>query len=95
MELVGNMATIRVADRQGEYPLQGGAGRHKSASAFQNSSHLYNNGMPAPTPPAPSALLPLREYEQLQEDIRDLAVVAGRRKEPIIRFDRLKKRSER
>ena len=40
-------------------------------------------------------ILPLREYEQLQEDLHDLAVVAERREEPNIGFDEFKKRYER
>ena len=40
-------------------------------------------------------ILPLREYEQLQEDLHDLAVVAERREEPSIGFDEFKKRYER
>ena len=39
-----------------------------------------------------AVILPLREYEQLQEDLHDLAVVAERREEPTIGFDDLKKR---
>ena len=39
-----------------------------------------------------AVILPLREYEQLQEDLHDLAVVAERREEPTIGFDELKKR---
>ncbi|MDN7025454.1 type II toxin-antitoxin system Phd/YefM family antitoxin [Methanoculleus sp. FWC-SCC1] len=37
-------------------------------------------------------ILPLDEYEQLQEDLHDLAVVAERRAEPTITFEELKKR---
>lgn len=40
-------------------------------------------------------ILPLREYEQLQEDLHDLAVVAERREEPNIGFDEFRKRYER
>ena len=39
-----------------------------------------------------AVILPLQEYEQLQEDFHDLAVVAGRREEPAIRFEEFKKR---
>ncbi|KAF5059934.1 hypothetical protein DSECCO2_331040 [anaerobic digester metagenome] len=39
-----------------------------------------------------AVILPLREYEQLQEDLHDLAVVAERREEPTIGFDEFKKR---
>ena len=33
-----------------------------------------------------AVILPLQEYEQLQEDLHDLAVVAERREEPAIEF---------
>ena len=39
-----------------------------------------------------AVILPLQEYEQLQEDFHDLAVVAERREEPAIRFEEFKKR---
>jgi PHD/YefM family antitoxin component YafN of YafNO toxin-antitoxin module len=42
-----------------------------------------------------AVILPLREYEQLQEDLHDLAVVAERCEEPTIEFGELKKRYER
>ena len=41
-----------------------------------------------------AVILPLREYEQLQEDLHDLAVVAERCEEPTIEFGELKKRYE-
>ena len=41
-----------------------------------------------------AVILPLREYEQLQEDLHDLAVVAERCEEPTIEFSDLKKRYE-
>jgi len=37
-------------------------------------------------------ILPLEEYEQLQEDLHDLAVVAERRTESTIKLEELKKR---
>ena len=37
-------------------------------------------------------VLSLEEYEELLEDIHDLAVIAERRDDPIISFDELKKR---
>jgi PHD/YefM family antitoxin component YafN of YafNO toxin-antitoxin module len=40
-------------------------------------------------------ILPLQEYEQLQEDLHDLAVVAERREEPSVGFDEFRKRYER
>jgi len=42
-----------------------------------------------------AVILPLLEYEQLQEDLHDLAVVAERREEATIGFDELKKHYER
>lgn len=39
-----------------------------------------------------AVVLPLEEYEELLEDIHDLAVIAERRDEPIIKFDDLKNR---
>jgi len=40
------------------------------------------------------AVILCREYEQLQEDLHDLAVVAERCEEPTIEFGDLKKRYE-
>ena len=37
-------------------------------------------------------VLPLEDYEELIEDIHDLAVIAERKDEPTISFDELKKR---
>ncbi|HZD43939.1 MAG TPA: type II toxin-antitoxin system Phd/YefM family antitoxin [Methanomicrobiales archaeon] len=37
-------------------------------------------------------ILPLEEYEQLQEDLHDLAVAAERRDEPTVSLAELKKR---
>ena len=39
-----------------------------------------------------AVVLSLKEYEELIEDIHDLAVIAERRDEPTISFDELKKR---
>ncbi|MDV4343111.1 type II toxin-antitoxin system Phd/YefM family antitoxin [Methanoculleus sp. YWC-01] len=39
-----------------------------------------------------AVILPLQEYEQLQEDLHDLAVVAERRDEPAIEFSESRKR---
>ena len=39
-----------------------------------------------------AVVLSLEEYEELLEDIHDLAVIAERRNEPTISFDELKKR---
>jgi len=37
-------------------------------------------------------VLPIEEYEELLEDIHDLAIIAERRDEATINFDELKKR---
>ena len=42
-----------------------------------------------------AVILPLREYEQLQEDLHDLAMVAERQKEPTMEFGEFRKRYER
>ena len=39
-----------------------------------------------------AVLLPLKEYEELLEDIHDLATIAERRDEPTVSFEALKKR---
>ena len=39
-----------------------------------------------------AVVLPIEEYEELLEDIHDLAVIAERREEPSISFEELKKR---
>ncbi len=39
-----------------------------------------------------SVILPVEDYEELLEDIHDLAVIAERKGEPSISFDELKKR---
>ncbi|MDO9548699.1 MAG: hypothetical protein Q7J65_07040 [Candidatus Marinimicrobia bacterium] len=39
-----------------------------------------------------AVVLPFEEYEELLEDIHDLAIIAERRDEPAISFDELKKR---
>jgi hypothetical protein len=39
-----------------------------------------------------AAILPIEEYEELLEDLHDLAVVAERRDEPTITFDELKEK---
>ena len=39
-----------------------------------------------------AAILPIKKYEELIEDIHDLAVVAERRDEPMITFTKLKER---
>jgi translation initiation factor IF-3 len=37
-------------------------------------------------------ILPIEKYEELLEDLRDLVVIAERRDEPVISFDKLKER---
>jgi hypothetical protein len=37
-------------------------------------------------------IIPIKQYEQLLEDLHDLAVVAERRDEPVISLDEMKKR---
>lgn len=39
-----------------------------------------------------AVVLPLENYEELLEDLHDLAVIAERKDEPTISFDELKKR---
>lgn len=39
-----------------------------------------------------AVILPMEDYEELLEDIHDLAVIAERKDEPSIGFDELKKR---
>ncbi len=39
-----------------------------------------------------AVILPVEEYEELLEDIHDLAVIAERKDEPTINFDELKKK---
>jgi hypothetical protein len=39
-----------------------------------------------------AVVLPLKDYEELLEDIHDLAVIAERKDEPTMSFDELKKR---
>jgi len=39
-----------------------------------------------------AVILPFHEYQQMLEDMHDLAIVAERRDEPSIPFDELKKR---
>ncbi len=39
-----------------------------------------------------AVLLPFKEYEELLEDLHDLAIIAERRDEPTVSFEALKKR---
>lgn len=39
-----------------------------------------------------SVILPIEDYEELLEDIHDLAMIAERKDEPTVSFDEIKKR---
>jgi len=39
-----------------------------------------------------AVVLPVEEYEELLEDLHDLAVIADRRDEPTVSFEELRKR---
>ena len=39
-----------------------------------------------------AVVLPLKEYEELLEDLHDLAIVAERRDEPTVAFEELKEK---
>ncbi len=39
-----------------------------------------------------AVVLSIKEYESMQEDLHDLAVMAERKDDPVISFDELKKR---
>ena len=39
-----------------------------------------------------AVILPIEEYEEMLQDLHDLAVIAERRDEPTITFDELKRR---
>lgn len=41
-----------------------------------------------------AVIIPVEEYEELLEDIHDLAIIAERRDEPTIPFEELKKKLE-
>jgi PHD/YefM family antitoxin component YafN of YafNO toxin-antitoxin module len=41
-----------------------------------------------------AVIIPVEEYEELLEDIHDLAIIAERREEPTITFEELKKKLE-
>ena len=43
----------------------------------------------------PAVIIPIKEYEELLEDIHDLAIIAERRDEPTITFEELRKKLER
>jgi len=42
-----------------------------------------------------AVIIPVEEYEELLEDIHDLAIIAERRDEPTITFEELKKKLRR
>jgi len=39
-----------------------------------------------------AVIIPVEEYEELLEDIHDLAIIAERRDEPTVNFEELKKK---
>jgi hypothetical protein len=41
-----------------------------------------------------SVILPVKEYEELLEDLYDLAIIAERQEEPTVSFEELKKKLE-
>ncbi len=42
-----------------------------------------------------AVILPIEEYEELLEDLHDLAIIAERRDEPTVNFDEVKDRLKR
>jgi PHD/YefM family antitoxin component YafN of YafNO toxin-antitoxin module len=50
------------------------------------AEYIVKNGVPS------AVILPLAEYEELLEDLHDLAVVARRRDEPLIPLAEVKRR---
>ena len=53
---------------------------------FQEQYIVNGNGQKT------AVVLPVEEYEELLEDIHDLAIIAERRDEPTITFEELKKK---
>ena len=51
-----------------------------------NAEYIVKNGQPT------AVILPLAEYEELLEDLRDLAVIARRKNEPLISLAEVKRR---
>lgn len=41
-----------------------------------------------------SVILPLNEYQEMLEDLHDLAIIAERREEPTVSFEKLKQKLE-
>jgi len=39
-----------------------------------------------------SVILPLNEYQEILEDLHDLAIIAERREEPTVSFEKLKQK---
>ncbi len=39
-----------------------------------------------------SVILPLNEYQEMLEDLHDLAIIAERREEPTVSFEKLKQK---
>ncbi|MCK4579786.1 MAG: hypothetical protein KAU10_00450 [Dehalococcoidia bacterium] len=39
-----------------------------------------------------SVILPLNEYQEMVEDLHDLAIIAERREEPTVSFEKLKQK---
>jgi PHD/YefM family antitoxin component YafN of YafNO toxin-antitoxin module len=50
------------------------------------AEYVVKNGKPT------AVIVPLAEYEQLLEDLHDLAVIARRKGEPLIPLDEVKRR---
>lgn len=53
------------------------------------AEYIVRNGVPS------AVILPLAEYEELLEDLHDLAVLARRKDEPLIPLAEVKKRLKR
>jgi len=68
------------------HPLHGVYRGQKELSAVKEHSITDEHGEGV------AVILPLHEYEQLQEDLHDLAVAAERRNEPVITLEEIKKR---
>jgi len=61
-------------------------GRKISMKIFQEQYIVDEKGQRT------AVILPIEEYEELLEDLHDLAIIAERRDEPTINFEELKKR---
>ena len=53
------------------------------------AEYIVRNGVPS------AVILPISEYEELLEDLHDLAVIARRKDEPLIPLAEVKKRLKR